>query len=82
MSSFGFGGANVHLVMEGTARSRCNLLVQKDIYNSGDANVAPYAIPLAARSAAGLDYLVEVIHKVALVAQPELYLCVTVSAGT
>ena len=70
MSSFGFGGANMHLIMQGGARLRTLL---QQAHNASSSDVSSESdedtrgsgniIPLAARSAEGLVYLAGVIMK-------------------
>ena len=69
LSCFGFGGANMHMVMEGRATERVQLL-QTD--SSSDSSIAEEPalsdniIPLAARTSEGLAYLAKVINEVRL----------------
>ena len=60
LSSFGFGGANMHLVMDGHKAGQRLQLVTVD---SGDAK-RDTTIPLAARTADGLAYLARIVIEV------------------
>lgn len=63
LSSFGFGGANMHLVMEGKGGSRIKMLRDSQDGSSEDEQIQG-VIPLAARTADGLVYLAKIIKKV------------------
>ena len=60
LSSFDFGGANLHLVMDGHKAGQRLQLVTVD---SGDAK-RDTTIPLAARTADGLAYLARIVIEV------------------
>lgn len=67
LSSFGFGGANMHMVFSGRGGQRINLL-QSD-GSSGDGSVSEEAAteivtPLAARTSEGLAYLAKIVNEV------------------
>ena len=75
VSSFGFGGANFHMVLEGRGAQRVQI---QQAENSLHANASDdeddasaksavsCAVPLAARTAEGLGYLARVVNKVLL----------------
>lgn len=67
LSSFGFGGANMHMVFSAKGGQRINLL-QSDS-SSSDGSVSEEAqpeivTPLAARSSEGLAYLANIVNEV------------------
>ena len=73
LSSFGFGGANMHMVLQGSPGQRLALLDQGDANKAesddeddatGSKKPVGVAIPLAARTAQGLVYLAQVVKKV------------------
>ena len=68
LSSFGFGGANMHMVMEGRGGSRINLVQTDSSSSSSDSASEDGAVdvvtPLAARTSEGLAYLAKIINEV------------------
>lgn len=72
VSSFGFGGANFHMVLEGKGGQRIqiqqaedsNLAASDDEEEIGGKSTNDSVIPLASRTAEGLVYLAKVINKV------------------
>lgn len=69
LSSFGFGGANMHMVMQAYSGDRMQLLSSDSssedsapIENVPNDNITP----LAARTADGLAYLAKVVNEVSL----------------
>ena len=77
LSSFGFGGANMHLVMDGhKAGQRLQLVTLDNADEHKDAT-----IPLAARTADGLSYLANVILEASPALRVRLGTC-TMQAST
>ena len=79
LSSFGFGGANMHMVLQGSPGQRLALLDQGNADKAesddeddvtGSKKPVGAAIPLAARTAQGLVYLAQVVKKVLLPVRP------------
>ena len=78
ISSFGFGGTNVHAVLEGAIRSRPSAVkdgqhVKEDSIcppAQSNPNISELGLPLLARTAAGLNRLSELVSKVSLVTLP------------
>ena len=75
VSSFGFGGANFHMVLEGRGAQRVKIQQAEDSLkaNASDdeddvsaRSAVSFIVPLAARTAEGLVYLAKVINKVRL----------------
>ena len=71
LSSFGFGGANMHLVMDG---HRAGQRLQVVTVDSGDTK-RDNTIPLAARTADGLAYLARIIIEASPAAFECLHAC-------
>ena len=67
LSSFGFGGANMHMVFSGRGGQRINLLQSDSSSSDGSVSEdapADIVTPLAARTSAGLAYLAKIINEV------------------
>ena len=73
LSSFGFGGANMHMVMQSYSGDRMQLL-SADTSSDDDSVEQPAQIdnivPLASRTAEGLAYLAKVVGEVSPLSMP------------
>ena len=81
LSSFGFGGSNMHMVMQGQKRdvpvSKNGLKQITDLNTHSveqpDSAATAVVTPLAARTAEGLSYLASVIREVRLPREDRKY---------
>ena len=67
LSSFGFGGANMHMVFSGRGGQRINLLQSDSSSSDGSVSedaAADVVTPLAARTSEGLAYLGKIVNEV------------------
>ena len=73
LSSFGFGGANMHMVFSGRGGQRINLLQSDSSSSDGSVSEdapADVVTPLAARTSEGLAYLAKIVNEVSRPAFP------------